>query len=49
MALFNNVRQPPLMVTLQEAPYKPKSKVKLTGKYLLMAVVWYYALKLAMV
>ncbi len=49
LLLIKNLQQPPLMVTLQEPPYKKQSAVKLVGKYAILGVVWFYAAKLLLV
>ena len=49
MAIFNGIKEPPVMATLQEPPYKKQSLVKLVFKYGIIAVIWYFALKLLLI
>ena len=45
MAVVVGIKEPPNMLLLQAGPYKPQSKLKLAGKYLILGVIWYFAAK----
>ena len=47
MVLYSRVTQPQQMVILQEAPYKPGSRITLTLKYMALIFVWYIVARIA--
>lgn len=48
MALAGRIKEPPIMVTLQEPPFKAHSTVKLIGKYILLVGAWLFVAKIAL-
>ena len=48
MSLIQRVKQPPVTLIMQEAPYKAPSNIKLVFKYGILAVIWFVVLRVFM-